>query len=89
MSLLEAMACGLPVVATNCSPGVRSLVTAGQTGLLAEPGDPHSLASQIRRLLDDAPVRERLGAQARQRAEAYRLEPILDRWEWLIAQTYR
>jgi len=89
MSLLEAMACGLPVVASNCSPGVRSLVTGEQTGLLAEPGDPHSLASQIRRLLDDALMRERLGRQARQRAEAYRLEPILDRWEWLITQTYR
>jgi glycosyltransferase involved in cell wall biosynthesis len=89
MSLLEAMACGLPVVASNCSPGVRSLVTPEVTGLLAEPGNPHSLAGHIRRLIDDANVRERLGMQARQRAEEYRLAPVVDRWEWLITQTYR
>jgi glycosyltransferase involved in cell wall biosynthesis len=89
MSLLEAMACGLPVVATNCSPGVRSLVSHEHTGLLAEPGNPRSLAHQMRQLLDDSDLRARLGMQARQRAEEFRLDPVLDRWEWLIAQTYR
>jgi hypothetical protein len=40
-------------------------------------------------LIDDAALRERLGAHARQRVEEFQLEPILDRWEWLFAQTYR
>lgn len=48
--LMEAMSQGLPVVSTRLS-GIPELVIHGQTGLLAEPGDPASLAQQIARLL--------------------------------------
>jgi glycosyltransferase involved in cell wall biosynthesis len=89
MSLGEAMACGLPVVATDCSPGVRSLITHEHSGLLAGPGDHTALARQLRRALSDQTLRHSMAKEAR--ISAARLAPgvILDRWEWLIAQTNR
>lgn len=87
MALLEAMACGLPVVAADCSPGVRDAV--GAAGVLVEPDDPDALAQALGGLLDDAQLRAELGSAARLAAERYRTAPILDRWEWLIKQTMR
>lgn len=57
--LLEALATGAPVVASNI-PGYAGVITNGQTGMLAEPKDPHSLALAIVRILADAELRERL-----------------------------
>ena len=89
LALVEAMACGLAVVAADCSAGVRELVEDEATGLLATRGDASSLAAQLDRLLASSDLRHRLGAAARERVAAYRQDRILDRWEWLIAQTLR
>lgn len=64
-ALLEAMACGLPVVATEAG-GVPDLVADGITGLLAPPEDVGALASALGRIVSDAGLRERLGKAARQ-----------------------
>jgi glycosyltransferase involved in cell wall biosynthesis len=48
--LLEAMACGLPCVASNVG-GSRSIVTDGESGLLFEPDDPDALAERLERVL--------------------------------------
>lgn len=64
--LLESMALGTPVVSTPVS-GVAEAVQHEETGLLAEPGDPVSLANCIERLLDDPQLRERLVAGGRAR----------------------
>jgi glycosyltransferase involved in cell wall biosynthesis len=61
--LIEAMAAGVPVVATDV-PGVRDVVRPGQTGLLVPPRDPAALAQAIGQLIDDAPLRSRLIAAA-------------------------
>lgn len=65
--LLEAMACGLPVVSANAG-GVSEAVEHGVTGLLAEPGDAAAVAGHLAALLDDEGRRRRLGAAARQAA---------------------
>ncbi len=62
-ALLEAMACGLPVLGADV-PGIREAVRHGETGWLSAP-DEDSLARALRVLLDDAALRERLGRQAR------------------------
>ncbi len=67
-TILEAMASGLPVVATNVG-GNAELVTEGETGYLVPREDPLAMADSIRRYADDADLRRRHGANARRRAE--------------------
>jgi glycosyltransferase involved in cell wall biosynthesis len=66
LAALEAMSCGLPVVATDV-PGLRDLVVAGRTGKLAADS-PESIASALASLLDDAELRHRMGVEGRQTA---------------------
>ncbi len=68
--LIEAMACGKPVVATNAG-GVPEIVVDGETGLLIPPRDPLSLASAIGRLAEDSPLREKMGRAGAERAENF------------------
>jgi len=68
MALLEAQACGLPVVAGR-SGGVGAVVADGASGLLVPPGDPVAFAAAVRRLLVDPTRRARLGAAARAKVE--------------------
>jgi glycosyltransferase involved in cell wall biosynthesis len=63
--LLEAMACGVPVVSTAVG-GVGEAVQHGVNGLLAEPGDADAVAAHLAALLDDEGCRRRLGTAARQ-----------------------
>lgn len=62
--LLEAMACGLPVVSTGVS-GIPELVESGRDGILVEPRNPKMLADALDQLLSDKDLRKKLGAAAR------------------------
>jgi colanic acid/amylovoran biosynthesis glycosyltransferase len=66
-TIVEAAALGVPVVSTFHS-GIPEAVVDGETGLLSAEGDRQALASGIARLLDDEPLRDRMGKQARERA---------------------
>ena len=78
VSILEAMAAGLPVVATRVG-GVPELVVDGETGLLVPPVDPRALALALQRLVDDPELRARLGAAGRARVEQhFRLDSFLE-----------
>jgi glycosyltransferase involved in cell wall biosynthesis len=66
--LLEAMRAGLPVISSDIvGSGVGYVVSGEETGLFVPPHDVGALAAAIRRLVDDASLRQRLGAAARQR----------------------
>lgn len=85
LSLLEAMACGVPVVATRVTGHVDAVVH-GVTGFLTRPGDPGDLADSVARLLEDPELRRRMGQAARERVAAhFTLEPMVGR----LAQLYR
>ena len=73
MVLVEAMACGRPVIGTTL-PGLRTVVDDGKNGLLAEPGNVDDLTAKMQYLLDNEPVRKRFGVQGRKKAE--------DRYSW-------
>jgi glycosyltransferase involved in cell wall biosynthesis len=66
--LLEAMACGRPVIATAVS-GALDVVVSGENGLLVSPRAPIKMAEAIGRLLSDTPMRDRLGVAARHSVE--------------------
>jgi glycosyltransferase involved in cell wall biosynthesis len=68
LALLEAMASGLPVVATAVG-GNPDIITDGETGLLFAPGDPDQGAAHVCRLLEDPATARRLGQAARVRAQ--------------------
>lgn len=68
--LLEAMACGKPVVATNIA-GYASLLAHGEEGLLVPPRDEKSLAHALLSLLDNKSLRQQMGAKGRIKAEKY------------------
>jgi glycosyltransferase involved in cell wall biosynthesis len=68
VSIIEAMACGLPVVATDVS-GVAEALGDDPAGVIVPPADAAALGEGLRRLLDDEPLRRSLGDRARRRAE--------------------
>ena len=61
--LIEAMACGMPVVGTNVS-GIRDLIEHGRTGILCEP-EIESLRDAIRKVLNNSQLCKDIGLQAR------------------------
>ncbi|WP_037575671.1 glycosyltransferase family 4 protein [Phaeacidiphilus oryzae] len=90
MALIEAMACGTPVVGSRVG-GIPSVVTEGETGLLVPPGEPAALAEACRLLLRDAELSDRLGAAGREAAERDYAWPDLTThhlhlWRELLAQ---
>jgi len=63
---LEAMACGLPVVTTDCG-GMREAVTDGVEGFVVPVRDPAAMAEALQKLASDADLRAAMGARARER----------------------
>ena len=72
VSVIEAMACGLPVVSTAVG-GVPYLIEHGKDGLLVPPSDARAMADAVRRLLKDPDLAEALARAARLKVEA---------WDW-------
>ncbi len=73
---IEAMSCAVPVVATTGGALPEVVGVSGETGLLVEPNNPDALVEAIGRLLDDAALRERLGAAGRER--------VIERFTWQV-----
>lgn len=70
LSLIEAMACGLPVVGTNVD-GIRVVIDSGRNGFLVEIGDTGELGRVLIELLTDKHLRDRMGREGRNDAERY------------------
>jgi colanic acid/amylovoran biosynthesis glycosyltransferase len=77
---LEAMACGLPIITTDCG-GMREAVQDGVEGLVVPVRDTNAIAAAIERLARDPELRHRMGAAARQRVEKeFDLKHQIDLW---------
>jgi len=73
--LLEAMAAGLPIVASNIE-GYAGVLTHGVEGLLVLPGDDEGLAEALLQLLSDARLRRKMAQQAQRRAQTFSWERV-------------
>ena len=71
---IEAMSCGVPLVATTGGALPEVVGADNETALVVPPGNSEALAARIRTALDDAELRARIGAAGRQR--------VIDRWTW-------
>lgn len=78
--IVEAMSCGLPVVAFTCHCGPRDIITDGKDGLLIPDGDIARLAAGINSLIEDEELRRKIGQEARLRAADYKLNAIGEQW---------
>lgn len=83
-ALCEAMALGLPVVATDCPVGVREVVRHEVDGLLVEPGNLDAVARAMERLVGDRAERTRMGGAAAEITRRFDVRSLLDRWEVLL-----
>ena len=93
ISVIEAMAFGLPVVATNVG-GLPEIVEDGVTGILVPPKDPDALAEAVIQLLRDPQLRRRLGQAARDRVVSeFRIERVVEQtlkvYETVLAESPR
>jgi glycosyltransferase involved in cell wall biosynthesis len=82
--LIEAMACGTPVVATR-SPGTIEIIEHGANGLLVDH-EPRAVADAIARLISDRSLRDRLVAQGRESVRQYALPLVADRYDRLFQE---
>lgn len=85
VSLMEAMACGVPVIATYVG-GIAELIEPGETGLLVPPSDPAALRDAIARYINDHGLREKVSRQGRDKVMSdFNLDNEVDK----LAQLFR
>lgn len=84
MVLIEAMACGLPLISYTCPCGPRDVIKDGYNGLLVPEGDIEGLAKAIMRGINDQELRYDMGRHALNESRQYLQEAIMPRWEDLF-----
>ena len=84
MGIIEAMACGLPVVAFDCLWGPRSIITDGEDGLLVENGNVRKMAETLISLMNDPQRIEIMGQYARKNVQRFNIDAIAEKWKKLF-----
>lgn len=82
--LVEAMSCGLPVVAFNCPYGPADIINDGTDGFLVEDRNVKAFAGRVCQLMEDDNLRQRMGKAAILSAQRYRPEIIMPLWNQLF-----
>lgn len=77
--LLEAQACGLPIVSFDCPHGPRNIIN-NTNGVLVQPGNHKEFAESILELMANADLRKTLGTSARENANKYQVQAIMTQW---------
>ena len=80
MVMIEAMACGLPVVAFDFKCGPKDIISDGENGLIIRNGDIKALAEGMMRLMEDTENRKRMSLNARKIVDTYSEKAVMDKW---------
>ncbi len=80
-TIVQAMACGTPVIATDCDHGPREVIRDGVDGYLVPVGDEAALADRAIRVITDRRLRDRLAGAARSGARRFDVTSSLDRYQ--------
>ena len=83
-AIIEAMALGLPVIATDCRSGPGETLKNGEYGILVPPENPEAIAEAIIKVLSDSQLRKRLSDLSLKRAEDFSPEKALSQWEDIV-----
>jgi glycosyltransferase involved in cell wall biosynthesis len=83
--VVEAMACGVPVVATS-SPGTRDIVSPGRDGLLVDRHEPASVAAALGQVLNDGSLRRGMAEAALRKAQRYRIESVALSYDCVLTE---
>ena len=84
MVMIEAMACGLPVVTFDYKCGPRDIIDHESNGLLVKDGDIAGLAEALMRLMDDEDLRQKMGENAKLVVERYAEDRVMGEWQKLF-----
>ena len=80
MVLLEAQACGLPIVSFNCPEGPADVINDGEDGYLIDDFNKEELVEKTARIALDEQLRKKMGANAFKRSDRFSEESILKKW---------
>lgn len=84
LAIVEAMACGLPVVSFDCPWGPRSIIADGEDGVLVENGNLEQFAAAMVKLMQDADVRAEMGKRAAVNVQRFSMEAVASQWKDLF-----
>ena len=84
LSIVEAMACGLPVVSFDCPWGPRSIISNNEDGVLVENGNVENLAKHMILLMKDDVKRKIMADSATKNVQRYKIEKIAQQWKLLF-----
>ena len=74
------MACGVPAIAFDCKCGPKDIIKNGTNGLLIANGDINGLAEAMMKLMGDESLRSKMSAYAREVANIYSEEKVMQKW---------
>lgn len=80
MVVIEAMACGLPVISFDCKCGPKDIISDGVNGLLVKDGNIAGLANAMMRLMENEEERKNMGLNARTVTTTYSEETVMQKW---------
>lgn len=84
--IVEAMACGLPVISFDCENGPRSIISDGENGFLIPPFDVETYAESLLRLISDENLRQKMGENGKQMSMRYDIDTVGKQWQQLFEE---
>lgn len=84
MVLIEAMSCGIPVIAYDCPCGPRAIISNNENGFLIENNNQEQFATHLENLIENSELRKKMGDKAKESVQDYDIETIMVKWNDLL-----